>query len=416
MHIHASAKTHRGNTSQIIIASATSKKGAADEKYRGAIGRPVDSLESIMVSQSVAQNHKTCPQGPQHEAARVIQACQRYWTAPRMRAANYDPRYPQLSRPGSTRLPGFELSTREGIALHFLLENGRLACLLRSLDQLQERQAIISGRTYYPLIAQARHMGEASMACAILVHAEKSGAWITSQCYDEAIESQADAGEIDLAEALTMKAIKKGLRPAARVLEKLSTLGSHTQMQWLAKWGIHVLKIHETPLLQEKDPSPIVTETVGMFITRGAAPNREVLCDPRSGISIFTPSVQAFKGLEMSRAECRSVLAAVIRTLELGVDLTRWLEEVVCQRPEGQAYAQIRNSTPVGQAIALHPRPTYLKAKDVWMDRELPPNPGRELLHVRAWLYHYESSESSIGNQAQGCWKPADEATPVHPD
>ena len=241
------------------------------KSYQGAVGRPPDALESIMVSQSGKADRQHAPGDPTHRAAWIIQQCQRYWTAPRKRAENYDPVHPNQPKlkPGSTRLPGCELSTREGIALLYLVENGRLADLLRSLEQLKERGAVLTNRTYLPLIQSARRINEPSLACALLVHAENTQAWITSRAYDEAISAQAEAGEIDLAEALMHKALKRSLRPAPLVIQRLSSLGSHTPEQWQAKWGVQVLQAKSN-----QHPESITREAAGIFVVRGDPPSQ----------------------------------------------------------------------------------------------------------------------------------------------
>ena len=165
-----------------------------------------------MVSQSVPDLKPNTTTEPETLAVLKIQRCQKYWTAPRMRARHYDPVHPNGSKikTGSTRLPGYELSTREGIALHYLLENGRLADLIRSLEQLKEKGATLTERTYLPLLGHAKRLNEPNLSCALIVHAEKADAWITARSYDEAVEAQTDAKEVDLAEAILAKCLKQG--------------------------------------------------------------------------------------------------------------------------------------------------------------------------------------------------------------
>ena len=132
--------------------------------YRGCNGRPDDSLERIMTSHHVPVKLVSKP-GARNLAARKIQRMQKYWTAPRLRSRRYDPLLPNVQKgavraPGSTRLPGYELTTREGIALQYLLENGRLLELLRSLSQLRERGATLTENTYLMLLGQARRLGD----------------------------------------------------------------------------------------------------------------------------------------------------------------------------------------------------------------------------------------------------------------
>ena len=72
------------------------------------------------------------------------------------------------------------------------------------------------------------------------MHVENTQAWITSGAYNEAINTQTEAGEIDLAKALMQKA--RSLQPSPLVINRLSSLGSHIPKQWQAKWRVQVLQ------------------------------------------------------------------------------------------------------------------------------------------------------------------------------
>ena len=84
--------------------------------YQGANDRPNGSLEQIFTGKRDYYNRSTMNQ--ESKSTLKIQSMYRYWMAPRLRAMNYNP----LSRPtqktsrtapGSTRLPGYEISSRE---------------------------------------------------------------------------------------------------------------------------------------------------------------------------------------------------------------------------------------------------------------------------------------------------------------
>ena len=395
----------QGNSQHLVASVVTNP-------YNGAVGRPSNSLESIMVTQSVPTLKGERHSEPLHRAAQKIQDCQRFWTAPRIRAQRYDPRYPNQAslKPGCTRLPGFELSTREGIALHYLLEHGRIAELIRSLSQLEQKggTTTLTGRTYLPLITQARRLGEPSLACAILLHAEHTEAWITSRCYDEAIEAQIEAAEVDLAEALAGKAIKRGFRPAPHILKGLARLGSHTPDQWQAKWGVQVLRMQSKPD-DNPEASPISTETAAVFVIRGSSPNQEILCDGQ-GIAALATKATEFTGVEMQTDECQAKLKSVLSTYKIGKEGQAWVESALRVSPEGHACTQIRDEVQKGQNPTFKTRVSFLRPKDVWDYPNRGLTPASTSLHVRAWLYEMPQDDQGLGAPTEGHWLPVDEA------
>ena len=371
--------------------------------YQGAVGRPSDALESIMVSQSVPHEPFIASKDEKERAAQIILRCQKYWTAPRMRARHYDPTHPNQPKckPGMTRLPGYELSTREGIALHYLMENGRLADLLRSLEQLRERGAILTEQSYLPLLAHAKRLGEASMACALLIHMEKTETWTTARSYDAVIDTLIGDDEVDLAEAVTTKALKRNLRPANDVLCRMAALGSHTPAQWQAKWGLQALRSK-----QEEATNSIDRESVGIFIVRGNAPNREILCDTSRMVAVISPPVTSFSGVEMSTKECLAHLKCGTQELHLGNELDSMLQQVLEKNPHGHAYAQIRCNQSAGQHPVSNPQPSYLSPKDVWTSIRPDETPSLRMMHARTWLLQI----SVDIDPKKGVWLPIDEA------
>ena len=378
---------------------------ATVDNYQGAKGRPPDALESIMVTQSTPSHSPLYfPKGGRDRAAQIIQRCQKYWTAPRTRSFQHDPVHPNQAKfkPGSTRFPGYELSTREGIAMHYLLENGRLACLLRSMEQLRLKNITLSETTILPLMIHAKNLDEPQLACALLVHAEQAGMSLSARTYDVAIELMAEAGEVDLAEAIVAKALKANLRPSARNLHHLEKLGSHTAAQWQAKWAMRVLHNH-----QAMKKGAITHEAISVVITRNNPPNREVLCDVRSGIAIHSPGIKTFEGMELGTDACSLQLKQLLQNIQLGCDVELWLDHKVKMHPMGQTYAQIRGAHTPGDHPVPNPRSAYLYPRDVWREDEKSKTPDDQLLHVRMWTIQLSSTG---GQQAKGVWLPADEA------
>ena len=109
----------------------------SEDPYHGADGRPDDSVEVIFTRRQPMLN-RTVPPDPQGRATVLLQNFWRFFSAPRIRAARYDPTLPKgkVTRPGTTRLPGpygAELSSREASALAYLLSCGRLGEMTRSL-------------------------------------------------------------------------------------------------------------------------------------------------------------------------------------------------------------------------------------------------------------------------------------------
>ena len=365
--------------SSLLPDSSTTNQPKMD-KYQGAVGRPPDALESIMVSQSAQPLAPLATNDTTIRAAQIILRCQKYWTAPRMRARHYDPIHPNLLKykPGMTRLPGYELSTREGIALHYLLENGRLADLLRSLEQLRERGAILTENTYLPLLAHAKRLGEASMACAVLVHMENTETWTTARSYDAVIDALVSTGEVDLAEAVMAKCLKRNLRPSHDVLGRLAGLGSHTPAQWQAKWGLQVLRSK-----QENTSNSISRESVGIFLVRGNPPNREILCNTARMGALFAPPITTFSGIEMSSKECYTQLNPILKSLNLGAEAMSMLEQDMHKYPHGHAYAQIRCNQSEGQAPISELSPTYLHPRDVWTTFQSEEDTTFQMMHAR---------------------------------
>ena len=134
------------------------KPRKAPLEYQGASGRPLDSLEQLFINTPLEYSPAKGKENGsvQNIAAHKIQNCWRFWSAPRWRARHYNPRAPETSRkypPGATRLPGYELSTREAAALHYLIENGRIdrrANLLPRLLFLWHQADAERGRHHIP--------------------------------------------------------------------------------------------------------------------------------------------------------------------------------------------------------------------------------------------------------------------------
>jgi len=166
-------------------------------EYQGAKGRPSESLEQLFINtplQYIPMNTEVRTGTLSlNTAANKLQKCWRFWSIPRIRARHYDPRKPTASRktpPGAIRLPGYELSTREAAALHYLIEHGRVGELTRSLLLTTKgaRRTRLTEKSLLPMSTVSRQIGESHAARAVLEFAEshntpRSGRLYTAKRY-----------------------------------------------------------------------------------------------------------------------------------------------------------------------------------------------------------------------------------------
>ena len=214
--------------------------------YRGAAGRPAGSLERLFLNMPPEFKGKTSEQTSnlQISAVERIQNCWRFWTAPRIRAWKYDPRKPfrQNQPPGTTRLPGYEISTREAAALHYLAEHGRIGELNRSLIQLRDRGARLTERSLLPICCLCRHLGDPYSTRAVLDFAEKHDTPRSGRLYGQAILTMIDSAPLEDAEAVAWRAVRGGYLPTRESLLKLEEIGSQSVKHWEAHWQLQLLR------------------------------------------------------------------------------------------------------------------------------------------------------------------------------
>ena len=250
------------------------------DPYRGADGRPEWSIERIFTRRQPTITDHNLHSCPKARAATLIQNFQRFWTAPRTRAARYDPTLPKdkLTKPGSTRLPGSELSSREAGALHYLLGCGRLGEMQRSLSQLIERGAVITEKTYLSLCILARKLGDHTAARMTLEHCESHQAIATERIYSETIAALLSTAALEDAEAVALRATSKKLLLNPKVRKLLEDAGSQTKEQWYARWRLAKLPADG----QTKTPATDAEERASVVITRRDGASRQVLLDSAS--------------------------------------------------------------------------------------------------------------------------------------
>ena len=210
--------------------------------YQGTKGRPSDSLENILVD--TPREFRPTDKGigrSTEAAAKQIQDVWRFWTMPRLRAGRYDPRRLAPRRdypPGTARLPGYELSTREASALHHLVIQGRIGELDRSLAQLHERGTRLTERSLLPMCILARHLGDPHSPRAIIEFAERQDVPRTGRLYDEAIITVLEQASMRAAEAIAWQATKGGFLLSRAVRSRLEKAGSYSTPQWRVLWRL----------------------------------------------------------------------------------------------------------------------------------------------------------------------------------
>ena len=194
-----------------------------------------DALLKIMTNQPQPQDLLIPEeQGDRGRAAAKIQCCWRLWSCPRIRVARYVPATEGATcrPPGTVRVPGFELSTREAAALHYLLENGRMGDLARSVQQLRDRGADISEKTILPMLTLLRRAADGTMAMALLTTAEEMGIPLSGQSYTETILAMEFSHDPEPAEAVAAKAAKQGFLLGTAVDPVLQKLGAQGRDHW----------------------------------------------------------------------------------------------------------------------------------------------------------------------------------------
>ena len=210
-------------------------------EYQGAKGRPSESLEQLFINtplQYIPMNTEVRTGTLSlNTAANKLQKCWRFWSIPRIRARHYDPRKPTASRktpPGAIRLPGYELSTREAAALHYLIEHGRIGELSRSLIQLKERGTRLTEKSLLPMSTVSRQIDEPHAARAVLEFAEIHDIPRSGRLYSETILTVLENASREEAEAIAWRAAKGGYLLTTVARTKLEEAGSYTAVQWRA--------------------------------------------------------------------------------------------------------------------------------------------------------------------------------------
>ena len=389
----------------------TTRTPVKNDSYAGARGRPHDSLEAIFV------NTKMTPVQPgnpckKYTAARKIQRIQKYWTAPKLRARNYSPEHPTaqkgaLRAPGAVRLPGYELSSREGVALTYLIEHGRLAELERSLEQLQERGAVLTESTFIMLITQCYKIGEASMAGAVLSYAIKADIWLSDRSYSTVILAHLEAGSIELAEAVTKMALNNRLLPGQKALTALAEAGLYTASIWRARWRLQLLKhaqIKDVPLPLEKAAIVVVT---------GTSPNRKVLSGHTAvlGWEQYDHTPTTTELLDFNQ-----ISSALIKRLEAthGMLMNKAktkLTEILNESPEGHDAVQLDlPQVPNPKEDAWLNADILLSPRVCWLEPRIPCETKSKRVHLRLWVIQVNAEEQLFQDEKRLRWIPADEA------
>ena len=323
-------KTHR-------TPAVKTSKGPLE--YQGAKGRPSESLEQLFINTPL-QYKPTNPEARTgtlllDTAANKLQKCWRFWSVPRLRARHYDPRKPTTSRktpPGAIRLPGYELSTREAAALHYLIEHGRVGELSRSLVQLQERGTRLTEKSLLPMSTVSRQIGEPHAARAVLEFAESYDTPRSGRLYSETILTVLENASREEAEAIAWRAAKGGYLLTAVARAKLEEAGSYTAAQWRAHWQLQNLKgvNHGDGKPYQK---PSLTRSTYTVVTRHRGHAVEVL-STRGDAGPFHISDDR---LPLDPSNTSKTYPAVLTN---DPSLCQALDNARGKSPEGHAYAQ----------------------------------------------------------------------------
>lgn len=370
----------------------TYKPQKAPLEYQGASGRPLDSLEQLFINTPLEYSPAASKENNsiRNIAAHKIQNCLRFWSTPRWRARRYNPRTPETSRkypPGATRLPGYELSTREAAALHHLIENGRIGELTRSLAQLEERGTQLTEKSLLPISILARQLGEPYASRAILEFAEHHDVLRSGRLYSETVLTVLENISREDAEAVAWRAAKKGYLLTAIARTKLEESGSYTSAQWRAHWQLQVLKSESTI---ERRPCPRETRkpthsrALYAVMTRRRGHALEVLSlkgqsapfhqfeSPTSHPSQYEPLATALPKASATLPTTSANIPGPPEAVQSNPSIGQALVDAVKQCQEGHAYCQWKSlATPLrtgqcrfpkgGMARLLRPAETILE-------------------------------------------------------
>ena len=326
-------------------------------KYHGSAGRPLDSLEQLFINTPLAYSpyRPPPPQSPQpllplkgekiesvqNTAAYKIQNCLRFWSAPRWRAHRYNPRVPGHSRkypPGATRLPGYELNTRETAALHYLIEQGRIGELTRSLAQLKERGAQLTEKSLLPMSMLSRQLGESYASRAILEFAERHDVCRSGRLYSETILTLLGKVSRENAEAVAWQAAKGGYLLTAAARTELEESGSYTSAQWRAHWRLQVLKAEGSSRSRTQTPTEPHQKALYAVITRRRGRAFEAL-----SLKGQSAPFHSFEGPTYPTDQSEPIAITAIQTpsvIQVDPLLCKALTQAVELNQEGHAYCQ----------------------------------------------------------------------------
>ena len=386
---------------------STARVTTSTEPYNGANGRPEHSIEKICVAPHITHH---CPDTREHQKARQIQRTFLYWTRPRLRAKRYRPE--NLARvtsaaTGKVRLPGFELATREAVALLFLLEGGRLTELIRSLAQLLERGATLTEVSYLPLVTLARRLGEPAIAAAVLSFAEVQHAHLSSRTYAQVIQAYTDDKHLEFAEAITQRAIRRGFLPPDSTLGNLQCLGSYSPPQWRARWRLQARRDAEEGI------RPIPKEMVSIVVTQGFAPNRKVLSAPTGLLGLKLPLTSTLPSPSSTQPEQLIKIIEAIGVLTNSAKNT--IAKLMLSHPEGHVHTQMfcPKSISANDRKWLDPT-TLMSPRVTWLRPQPQKNPKETTLtHLKVWHINLDPGDDCFfKNENTPCWRwePVDEA------
>ena len=335
-------------------------------EYKGSTGRPSDSLEQLFVNTPLEYhpNRSNGVNSAPTTAVLKIQNCLRFWSIPRWRARSYDPRRPiSTQKPGATRLPGYELSTREAAAIHYLIENGRIGELDRSLSQLLERGAQLTEKSLLPMSVLSRQLGELSASRAILEFAEQYDLPRSGRLYSETILTVLNRASREDAEAIAWRAARKGylLSPTAR--SRLEEAGSYTSEQWRAHWRLQVLRVEEAAkrrLSRTDMGERFHAQAVFIVFTRHRGCTVEALT-LRGKAAPFHPFRGSTQTAPWRPEDATSTISTsdfnYLKAVDADPLLRQALVDAVEQHPEGHAYCQWKSlATPLREGRCHYPQ------------------------------------------------------------
>ena len=398
------------------------------DPYRGCEGRPEDSIEVTFTKRKPLIRDPRVHSDPRDRAAAKIQNVQRFWTAPRRRAALYDPTLPKekLTRPGTTRLAGEELTSREVAALHYLIGQGRLGETQRSLSQLLERGTPLTEKTYLSMCILARRLGDHTTARLVTEHAESWDLLVTERLYSETVTALLATGSLGDAEAVALRATARGLLLNVKVRRALEAAGSQTADQWYARWRLAKMRKpadcpSEQRAVPPTAPKPGRQETPptgdaewpGLVITKKDGSDRYVLLDPLTR-SPFWGRHEPPRGEKLERLPLDGAARAAEVTKLIPPSLRG--DRAVRDRLEGYVHADPHGHAALQPHCRLDNLPRQFPAGENVtppLRAVLEPRPGPDPaastpLEVVAW--HLELSTEEEEKTGTGKWVPLPQA------